>query len=70
MLSKIIKCIGAPTEDDIKAMNIEEDIGVVAVEGAGIKNRMLKLNPNSPEELVGLIEKMLVYNPKKRITAA
>lgn len=31
MLSKIIKCIGAPTTDDIKAMNIEEDIGVVAV---------------------------------------
>lgn len=70
MLSKIIKCIGAPSDDDIKAMNIEEDIGVVAMEGTGLKNRMLKLNPGSPEELIGLLEKMLVYNPKKRITAA
>lgn len=70
MLSKIIRTIGAPSPEDLKSMQIEQEMNLVDVEPAGIRERILKLNPDSPLALIEIVEKMVVYNPSKRITAA
>ena len=70
MLSKIIRSIGPPSEEDLKAMQIDQEISLVNVEPIGIKDRILKMNPESPLALIEVIEKMIVYNPSKRIRAS
>jgi serine/threonine protein kinase len=71
MLSKIIKCLGSPTVEDLKSMNIEdEEMGLMNLEGSGLRNRILKFNPNCSEDLLDLVARMVVYDPKRRITAA
>ena len=54
MLSKIIRCIGAPTAEDLKAMKVEAD-DLVKVDGQGIRNRILKTNPNASVELIEVV---------------
>ena len=45
MLSKIIKCLGVPSEEDLKSMKVEdEEISLVHVVGNGIRGRMMKIN--------------------------
>ena len=70
MLSKIMKCLGSPTVQDLKSMNIEdEQMGLIDMQGSGLRPRILKFNPNINEGLLNLVTRMVVYNPKKRITA-
>ena len=70
MFTKIIRTIGSPNLDDLKAMMIEdEEIAEMKMEGSGLKTRILRYNPNSPEEIVDLISRMIVFNPDRRITA-
>jgi serine/threonine protein kinase len=71
MLSKIIKCLGPPSQQDLANMNIEDqDLSITAVEGSGLSHRLKKLNPECPEEMIALVERMVVYDPLKRIAAA
>lgn len=70
MLSKIIKCIGSPSPEDLRSMQVEDvDIAFTKLEPTGLRHRILKLNPDSAEQLIDLVERMVVYNPMKRITA-
>ena len=56
MLSKIIKCIGSPSAEDLRSMQVEDsDIAITKLEPIGLRQRVIKLNPNSTEELIGLI---------------
>lgn len=52
MLSKIIRSIGPPSEEDLKAMQIDQEVSLVEVEPIGIKGRILKMNPESPMVLI------------------
>ena len=50
MFTKIIRTIGSPTLDDLKAMMIEdEEIAEMKMEGSGLRNRILRYNQNSPD---------------------
>lgn len=39
------------------------------IEHVGIKERILKSNKDANNQIINLVEKMLVYDPEKRITA-
>ena len=70
MLLKIVRTIGCPSEEDLKAMKLSKnDLDIMAVEPQGLGTRIRKLNGKAGEELVKAVEAMLVYNPEKRITA-
>ena len=45
MLSKIIKCLGVPKDEELKAMKVEdEEMSLVEVVGSGVRHRMMKIN--------------------------
>lgn len=46
MLSRIIKFLGSPSQQDLKNMNLElKEEEIVAREGSGLRNLFKKLNP-------------------------
>lgn len=50
MLSKIIKCLGSPSQQDLKNMNLDEnELQIAAMEGTGLRNRLKKLNGDCDE---------------------
>jgi serine/threonine protein kinase len=70
MLSRIIKCIGSPTQSDLQNMKLKEgEVQLSEIEGSGLASRLKKLNPNCEEQLIDLVERMVVYDPTKRIAA-
>ena len=67
MLNSIISVIGRPSEDDLKSF--KHDVNVIPndfVKTTTLKNSLPK---HTPPEILDLLEKIFVYNPKKRITA-
>ncbi len=69
MLIKIIRTLGSPTQQDLLGMMLDpSEIDLMEAEGQGVGQRVKKLNPQCDEELLQLVEKMIVYNPQKRIT--
>lgn len=54
LLIKIIKTIGEPSLEDMEAMKVQKK-QIQKVEPSGIKQRILKLNPDAPEPLIDLI---------------
>ncbi|SBS85304.1 mitogen-activated protein kinase 2, putative [Plasmodium malariae] len=67
-LNVIFNVIGTPTEDDLKSINKDEVIKYIKLfpprEGIDLKNKF----PSISEEGIDLLESMLRFNAKKRIT--
>lgn len=71
MIVKIIRSIGSPSEEDLKAMKVEkEELLLGEIKGEGVGVRLRKGNGECPEELIRLVEGMIQYNPQKRIGAS
>ena len=69
-INKIMECLGGPREEDL-AVIIEKDTAhELAKSTKGIKGKnFADVLPNCPSDLIDLISKILIYNPKKRLTA-
>ena len=48
MFNKIIKCLGSPTVEDLKEMQVEEEgLADVKIEGSGLRHRIRRYNSES-----------------------
>lgn len=70
MIFKIIKTIGSPTKEDVIKMRLDpEEMDISDSEGVGIRARLIRYSPSCDERLIELLEKMIVFDPEKRIKA-
>ena len=66
-LKKIIELFGGPKEEDLSGIPNKKEI---AYQVRKFKPKPLEqIFPKTPKDLLDLLSKMFVYNPKKRITA-
>eukprot|EP00928_Gymnodinium_smaydae_P013486 TRINITY_DN14915_c0_g2_i1.p1 TRINITY_DN14915_c0_g2~~TRINITY_DN14915_c0_g2_i1.p1 ORF type:complete len:419 (-),score=78.28 TRINITY_DN14915_c0_g2_i1:89-1345(-) len=68
MLNKIFNLLGTPSEQDTEALGREDARRYLACfaqrQGTGIKDRF----PHVEQDSIDILTKMLVFNPKKRVT--
>lgn len=76
-LVEVIKILGTPTHDDIKAMNSEYNVQQFDVplvkkkQWSEVKYFFIQILPSSIDPaLISLISKIMIYNPSKRLTAS
>ena len=70
MLLKIIRTLGSPAHSDLLAMRLDPaEVELAESAGTGVAARLRKLNPDCEDGLVDLVQRMVVYDPDKRITA-
>jgi hypothetical protein len=70
MIFKIIKTIGSPTKEDVIKMRLDpEEMDISKSEGVGIRARLLRYSPDCDGRIIELLEKMIVFDPEKRIKA-
>ena len=68
-INKIMECLGGPKEEDL-AIIIEREAAHELKSTKGIKGKnFADVLPNCPSDIVDLLSKILIYNPKKRLTA-
>ncbi|EDR23883.1 hypothetical protein, conserved [Entamoeba dispar SAW760] len=66
---KIIKIIGTPTEEEMKAMNNEIPPPILPkVDGIGIENTLRSFKP--PSQAIQILTHTLQYSPEKRLSAS
>ena len=69
-INKIMECLGGPKEEDLAVIIEKQAAHELAKSTKGIKGKnFADILPNCPSEIVDLISKILIYNPKKRLTA-
>lgn len=70
-INKIMECLGGPKEDDLAAFIDRQSAHELAKSTKSIKAKKFEdVLPNCPPEFIDLISKLLIYNPKRRLTAA
>ena len=69
-INKIMECLGGPKEEDLAVIIDKQSAHELAKSTKGIKPKNLSdILQNCPTEMIDLISKILIYNPKKRPTA-
>ena len=69
-INKIMECLGGPKEEDLAVIIEREAAHELAKSTKGIKGKnFADVLPNCPSDIVDLLSKILIYNPKKRLTA-
>ena len=69
-INKIMECLGGPKEEDLAIIIDKPAAHELAKSTKGIKAKNLAdVLPNCPPEIIDLISKILIYNPRKRLTA-
>ena len=69
-INKIMECLGGPKEEDLAVIIDKQAAHELAKSTKGIKAKnFADILPNCPSEIIDLISKILIYNPKKRLTA-
>lgn len=69
-MNKIINLLGSPTSEDLKDMQVSnEALNYLSKLEKKEKANFKQVFENIPNDCLDLISKMLVYSPKKRITA-
>jgi len=69
-INKIMECLGGPKEEDLAGFIDKEAAHELAKSTKGEKGKnFADLLPNCPSEFIDLLYKILIYNPKKRLTA-
>ena len=70
-INKIMECLGGPKEEDLAVIIDKQSAHELAKSTKGIKPKNLgDILQNCPSDMIDLISKILIYNPKKRPTAA
>ena len=63
-LLKIVRVIGSPTEEQVKAMGAKEPVPPVpSIEPVTLKKYLTKINAKVDPELIDLLSKVFVYDP-------
>ena len=69
-INKIMECLGGPKEEDLATFIDKEAAHELAKSTKGMKAKnFADILPNCPSEIIDLISKILIYNPRKRLTA-
>ena len=69
-INKIMECLGGPKEEDLAIIIDKPAAHELAKSTKGIKAKnFADVLPNCPPEIIDLISKILIYNPRKRLTA-
>ena len=69
-INKIMECLGGPKEEDLAVIIDKQSAHELAKSTKGIKPKNLgDILQNCPSDMIDLISKILIYNPKKRPTA-
>ena len=69
-INKIMECLGGPKEEDLAVIIEKQAAHELAKSTKGIKGKnFAEILPTCPSEIVDLLSKILIYNPKKRLTA-
>jgi serine/threonine protein kinase len=69
-LRLIVECLGAPSASDLSMINNPQAVEYIKALPKRPAVSFAKLYPNANAAAVSLLEKMLVFDPRKRITAA
>ena len=69
-INKIMECLGGPKEEDLAIIIDKPAAHELAKSTKSIKAKnFADVLPNCPSEIIDLISKILIYNPRKRLTA-
>ena len=69
-INKIMECLGGPKEEDLAVIIEKQAAHELAKSTKGIKGKnFAEILPTCPSEIVDLLSKILIYNPKKRLNA-
>ncbi len=69
-INKIMECLGGPKEEDLAAFIDREAAHELAKSTKSMKPKnFADILPNCPSDIIDLISKILIYNPRKRLTA-
>ena len=69
-INKIMECLGGPKEEDLAIIIDKQAAHELAKSTKAIKAKnFADVLPNCPPEIIDLISKILIYNPRKRLTA-
>ena len=69
-INKIMECLGGPKEEDLSIIIDKQAAHELAKSTKAIKAKnFADVLPNCPPEIIDLISKILIYNPRKRLTA-
>ena len=69
-INKIMECLGGPKEEDLAVIIDKQAAHELAKSTKSIKGKnFADVLPNCPSEIIDLISKILIYNPRKRLTA-
>ena len=69
-INKIMECLGGPKEEDLAIIIDKQAAHELAKSTKAIKAKnFVDVLPNCPPEIIDLISKILIYNPRKRLTA-
>ena len=69
-INKIMECLGGPKEEDLAIIIDKQAAHELAKSTKAIKAKnFADVLPNCPQEIIDLISKILIYNPRKRLTA-